>query len=288
MTTDTITTVPAIPVVDAPSMTPVPDATPAATAAPETVSTTETKPDTGTSGATDANGQPRDAATGQFAAKSGRAAQIQAQIGELTRQKHEERREVDRLRAEADRIRGEIAKPTTIDPADYAGQTAHEVRKAVKSERLEDIEARAADLSRSEVARGGQILDAQAESMRETIPDIDVIFKQPHEGGPWVTPRMADALTHIENGALVAYHLAKNPAESRRLADLSNSNPNAALIELGRIAAKVSSAPTKRISQAPSPVQTVSGGSGSPGVDLNTASFVDYEKVRMAQMRAAM
>lgn len=224
---------------------------------------------------------PRDPASGRFAKRTDA---LQRQIDELTATKRSEERNVQGLRAEAHRLRQELNAPSNLDPADYDGQQMLNVRKAVKAERLEQMEMAAEQVAQTAASRSAEIVGAQAGSYRESIPDIDVIFSSPAQGGPVVTDMMTEALSRAPNGALVAYHLAKNPAVNQRIVQMERTDPVGALMELASLSSQLSNKPIRRISQAPQPVQTVSGGAGGAGgVDLSTADFATYEKIRMGQ-----
>lgn len=239
------------------------------TAAPETaVETAET--------GDEKREQLRDA-EGKFLPNHPRVEKLQTKINDLTRQKHDAAREVARLRAEAQEIRQSLAQEPDIAPDDFRAQQTHEVRRALKEERLEGIQKQASNLEYAAQNATVDIIAAQAETLREQIPDIDRIYLKPSEGGPPVTPIMAEALARIENGALVAYHLLKNPREAARIA---TSDPLTVATEIGRLSYQVKpAAPARRVSQAPQPVQTVSGSPGTPAPDMSALSFKDYEKI---------
>jgi hypothetical protein len=261
-------------------------ATPVADSQVEQPATTETEPsaqpETSPDGAAASSEdgkteQPR-AADGRFRP---RAEKLQSKIDDLTRQKHDAAREVERLRAEAAALQKQISTRAQIDPADFEGQQADAIRRAFKAEKLEDTVSKVRDLESRSVQTTQQIISAQAEEMREHIPDIDNIFLPTEQGGPQITPVMGEALSRVDNGALVAYHLLKNPREAARLC---RADPATVLVEIGKLAAGIKPTPTKRISQAPAPVSTVSGGSSkSAAVDLNTADYETYKKIRMSQ-----
>lgn len=250
------------------------DAVPATDAAP---ATTEATVDT--TAEKQAAQQMRDS-EGKFLPKHPRVEKLQSKINELTRQKHDAARELEAIKAEAQRIQTQLQQKSQIDPADFEGQQADLVRRAFKQEKLEDMGNRARQLEAQSQAKTHEIVQTQVEELREHIPDIDGIFMPPTQGGPMISPVMAEAIARTPNGALVAYHLMKNPREAARL---YNSDPMTALIEIGQIAAGIKPAPVKRVSQAPQPVQTVSGSIGNPTPDLATLSFKDYERVRNEQ-----
>ncbi len=226
-----------------------------------------------------ADEQPRDL-EGKFLPKSPRVAKLQSTINDLTRQKHDAARELDRLKSEAAAIAKQLESKPQIAPDDFEGQQTESIKRALKQQRLEDISERARQVETDSQSKTGEIIAAQVEEMREHIPDIDGIFRSPAEGGPRISAVMAEAIARSENGALVAYHLMKNPRESARL---YHADPVTALIEIGKIAATVKPAPVKRVSQAPQPVQTVSGSPGNPAPDLGSLSFKDYERLRNEQ-----
>lgn len=217
---------------------------------------------------------------GKFLPKHPRVEKLQTKINELTREKHSAARELEAIKAEAQRIQQQLRERPQIDPSDFEGQQAEIVRRAVKTEKLEDMSARARQLQAQEQAKTHEIVQTQVEELREHIPDIDGIFNPPAQGGPMISPVMAEAIARTPNGALVAYHLMKNPRDAARL---YHSDPMTALLEIGQIAAGIKPAPVKRVSQAPQPVQTVSGSIGNPSPDLSTLSFKDYERVRNEQ-----
>ena len=90
---------------------------------------------------------------------------------------------------------------------------------------------------------------------------------------------MADAIRTSEVGAAVAYHLASNPEEARRIAGL---NPLAAIREIGRLEArfdtKSSGPPPKQASDAPPPPPGVRGQGGRFAVAPDTDDFAAFEK----------
>lgn len=264
----------ATPVVD-------PNAQAVVPATTETEAAPEAKPDTAEASAEPGKSEQPRASDGTYLPKHPRVEKLQSTINELTRQKHDTARDVERLRAEAAELQKQLQAKPQIDPQDFEGLQTHAIQRAIKAERLEDTVSKVRDLESRSAQTTQQIISAQVEEMREHIPDIDNIFLPTERGGPQITPVMGEALSRVENGALVAYHLLKNPREAARLC---RSDPATVFVEIGKLAAGVKPTPTKRISQAPAPVSTVSGGSSkSAAVDLETADYETYKKIRMAQ-----
>lgn len=94
---------------------------------------------------------------------------------------------------------------------------------------------------------------------------------------------MADAIRTSDLGAQVAYHLASNPEEARRIAGM---NPLAAIREIGRLEARFDTkavAPIKPASDAPAPPQQVRGNGGRFAADPATTDFAQFEKLADAK-----
>ena len=96
-----------------------------------------------------------------------------------------------------------------------------------------------------------------------------------------VSQTMADAIMQMDDGTDVAYHLGTHPDESARIAQLQ---PMAQVIELGRIAAKLSR-PKPKSTTAPNPPKTVKSNSAPQALTLATAKTMDdYAKLRQPQI----
>ncbi len=248
---------------------------PAAVAAPETT-TTEQPAEAAPEGEAEAE-QPRDQ-NGRFAK---RTEKLKSQIDTLVAQKRQAEREYLAMQAQAAELRKQLQTQPEIDPADFDAQTRHQMRSVLNEEKLSQTEAQARRAAEMAQAATGAILEAQVEELKEHIPDIEKIFAPPEQGGPVISRIMAEGISRAENGALVAHYLMKNPREAARINTL---DPVSALVEVGLIAARIKPSNMKRVSQAPAPVPTVSGGSSSPVVDLSSVSFKDYAKMRLKQM----
>lgn len=183
-------------------------------------------------------------------------------------------------REKAEQQMQEASKP--IDPNQFGSDA--EYQAALSAQAMRRVTAQDHAATAEAVAQQAQYaaraaLDVQVQALRSHIPDIDVIYREPEHGGPQITQAMAMAINESENGALVAYHLAR---DSKRAESISRMSPIAAARALGMLEAELNAKPQRRISQAPQPVQTVSGGTGNPGVDLSSLSMSDYIKAREA------
>jgi hypothetical protein len=250
----------------------------------EPVTTTETPIAAGTT-PTPAPGTPdsaavdepaRDPSTGRFAK---RTEQIQGQISTLTATKHQLAREIEQMTSRAHQLRKDLETPANIDPSDFDGQSVHNMRRAVKAETYEqtvqDVRSKQAQ---SHEVRAATFM-AKVDMARETMPDLDATLRD--FGRLPISDVTADIVADSSKAVEIAYYLAKNPDEARRIYSMPAAYQG---VEIARIESRVSAPPKNRLSQAPAPVQTVSGGSGSAGVNLETADFATYEKTRLAQM----
>jgi hypothetical protein len=179
----------------------------------------------------------------------------------------------------AERHQQEASKP--LDSMQFQSEAEYQAALAAQAMRRVTAQDHAATAQALHMQAGQAAIAAvqmQMDTLRDRIPDIDVITAEPAQGGPIVSDAMAMIIRESDNAALVAYHLAKNPKEARAIA---NMHPIQAARELGMIEARLSSQPVRRVSQAPAPVQTVSGGQGSRQVDPSSMSFKEYEQYRM-------
>lgn len=123
---------------------------------------------------------------------------------------------------------------------------------------------------------------SQCETVNAEHPDFGIAFRQPHEGGPVVNDVMAMVIKESDVGAKVLYHLAKNPAESKRIASLPGTM---AIKEIGRIearyvAASSGSPPRKQVTQAPAPIKSSSGSGSISSVDGDKMPIDDWIRDR--------
>lgn len=230
---------------------------------------------TATAGSDDA-----DAAKATEAAKAlaARKQTANERINELTRARRDAERQRDAALKEAADLRAKAIKP---DPAKYddvselsAAQLAHQLdsreadRKTAAAERASK-EAEAADI---------EAWQERISVFKETALDFDeVALKAP------ITDAVAKDILRIEEGPQIAYYLGKHPAEARALNILSERDR---AIQLGRLAGRLTQAPIRKTSTAPTPVDAVGGkGSQSSAFDPSKASMDDYIARRKAGWR---
>lgn len=97
----------------------------------------------------------------------------------------------------------------------------------------------------------------QMDKARESVADFDDVMDAASEAP--LTQAMRDAILESDVGALLAYHLAKSPAEANRIARLS---PARQVMALGALEAALQTRTPSQPSKAPPPIKPLGGGSG--------------------------
>lgn len=223
---------------------------------------------------------------GEQPAKPRRSAQ--ERINEAIKAQREAERERDFYREQALRQqqpqqpKQEAQGDAEPDPNDYeygATDARYIEDRAVFRARQEFERQHAA--REAERTRQGQIatFEAKADALSEKTPDFyDVVGPDFGKVARLCTPVMSDAIMASEAGPELAYHLAKSPAEARRIAALP---PLAQAMELGKIAQKLASPPAptpKTATDAPAPTPQVRGAGGRFTVAPDTSDFAAFEK----------
>jgi len=108
----------------------------------------------------------------------------------------------------------------------------------------------------------------------QKLEKAELMFASPAQGGPVVSDTMAEAIMTSEHGPEVLNYLARNTAESRRIASLT---PALQGREIGRLEAKFATPPPQNsVSGAPPPHATVKGASDT-SVKTDPAKQTDSE-----------
>jgi len=148
-----------------------------------------------------------------------------------------------------------------------AARTAHMVRQNMAG----DHETQA-KVAREEAQRAmAEAWNVAREDARSRIPDFDQVVT---DRTP-IHQRAAPFIVESEKGPEIAYWLGKNTDAARELYQRFESNPAQALIELGRIEARLSTPPPKPVSTAPKPAPVLNGGVSPLGFDVHSASVDD-------------
>lgn len=234
------------------------------------------------------------------AGKPGRKSAAE-RIGELVKDRGEAQREVERLRAENEALRtGKAPKIAAAEtPADEDaepdpqkfeyGELDPGYRKAVrefdKAQILKSVSAdrqkQAAEHSALELQKAH---DAQVEALDQEVGDyVEVVVKGAQENLWACSADMSQQIKESPEGAKIAYHLAKNPAESIKV---FNMDRIAQAKWFGRKEAELSAPPapagksgkTAAVSKADPPANVVRGQKGHFAPNAATEDFSAFEK----------
>jgi hypothetical protein len=188
----------------------------------------------------------------------------------------------------SERLRDGASKPEAGKPpqeTDFNGDYAaferatrqFEVEQAFRRVRDEDnqrsMQERATELQREKAS----LYRERAVEAKSSIPDFEKVLESAR--GAQVRDDIADFIQESEKGPHLAYHLAKHPDQLR---DLNGKPPAAALRELARIEARLSTPAPKKQTSAPAPVRTVTGGAAA-SPDLSKMSMDEYAAYRKKQ-----
>lgn len=231
-------------------------------------------------------------------------------IGDLTAARRAAERQADTEKSRADSLAAELAAlksgktPLTaaqgdakaadgapdpasfdygeLDPKYIAALARHETTKALNEDRAKQDSTRQADAAAAKQQETATKTDTLVKAGVALHDDFDEVVMQGAREGKWdLTPTFGELLLDSEFGPQIAYDLASDPDESRRIAKLSASQQAA---HFGRLEAKFEAAkpsqggktPSKT-PQAPPPPKTPKGGSGSNKVGADSSDFAAVE-----------
>lgn len=252
----------------------------------KTAETTESESKEGQEGTSAEGDKPDAAKEAEEAAKATEAGKelnrrkqsAQERIAEVTRARRDAERRADAAEREAAELRGKLK---TLNPAEFddpAELTAARVEQTLDKREASRLESQAKESREQAQSARLETFKARAEEAREKFTDFDDVVTKPD-----VLP-MSQAtqslVLDMDESADVLYHLAKNPQEAHRIDRLSDRDK---AFELGKIAARISSAPPRKVTKAPEPVESVSGKTAG-GASFNPvkASMAEYAAKRKA------
>ncbi len=180
----------------------------------------------------------------------------------------------------------EVARLKGIRPPDYsqisdpteelAERTAHKVRMAQAQDAEQRLIGERQTAANEQQQKMMAAWSEAVEDAKSRIPDFEQVALS--EKTP-IHARMAPFLVESEKGADVAYWLGKHPQEAQRLAELFDRGSPQALVEFGRIEARLSAPTPKTLSTAPKPAPTLSGGVNPLQFDAARSSVDDFAGV---------
>lgn len=199
-----------------------------------------------------------------------------AEIQRLRQSEAEARARAYRLVAAAKGER-EPKRDDFDDPDEYiAAKAAWNGSQAVTRREQEAAQEELQRIEREQqhAVYGGWV--EQVEEARSRYQDFDkVVFDQTAP----ISEGLASLLMTSDMGADIAYHLASNRAEAKRLSELP---PVEAAREIGRLEARLTTPQPKSETAAPPPPRPVSG-RGAPERDPAKMSMDEYRKWRLGK-----
>ena len=160
------------------------------------------------------------------------------------------------------------------DPTEEIAQrAAHAVRQQTVQDRQQQIETEKSAVAFDQQQKMFAAWDEARQEARERIPDFDAVVT---DALP-IHQRAAPHIVESDKAAEIAYYLGKNPQEAQALYQQFETSPARALIELGKIEARVSVPKAKTISTAPKPAPILGGGVNPLSFDPGKSSVSDME-----------
>lgn len=205
--------------------------------------------------------------------------ELDAAIGKrLAREQRKWEREQSRREQEV--------KPLTSVPIADQYDSVDEYAEALAYQKAEQLLAkREADRQKFDLVEAYQDREDEARNKYEDFEQVAYNPKLP------ITASMAEAIQESEVGPDVAYYLGSNPREADRISRLS---PLSQAKEIGKIEAKIASAPVlRKTTSAPPPIAPISGrGAGSPSYDttdprsiknMSASEWIEAERQRQVR-----
>lgn len=221
---------------------------------------------------------------------------FQSRIDEVTRARRDAEREakywrdvaMGKVQPEQNHVQAEGPKaPDPLaydfgdqDPRYQSDLVDYKVEQRLASSGLDKLDEKVAQSLQRQAAE--RVWEAREDEVRSEFADYDEKVHQPDPvtgRAKWpCTQDMATAIRESDAGGRIAYHLASNPEEARRIAALS---PHSQIRELGRIEAGFTSAPktqAKTATDAPKPATSqVRGAGGQFSPSPETDDFKQFE-----------
>jgi hypothetical protein len=226
---------------------------------------------------------------------------FQRRIDKLTRASAEQREHISRLEARlADANRQPAATNQEQAPAQNSGarpvvsefNTYEEYVEALTDYKVTQretarSEAEQRKAAEAELAAKQTSYQERVTAARDKYEDYDDVL----DGAKnlQISRAMQEAMFESEQGADIAYHLAKNPKEATRIAQLS---PLAAAREIGKLEVKLTadrqpepakSQTARKTSKAPEPVTPISGGKTVVEKRPDQMDYQEYKIWRLSQ-----
>jgi hypothetical protein len=225
-------------------------------------------------------------------------------IAELTKARREAERERDEMRAELAKLKtgatndnaapdlSDLKEPNAddfefgmADPQYIAALTEYKVESRLRQREAEQAQ----NAEKQRITQMATELDSQwqakAAEGAKKYQDFDEVVLESAAANEWPCPPLvAMAIAASDQGADIAYHLAKNTAEATKLAKLAQSDPFEAIRQFGRLEARFENSANdnakvdRKVTKAPEPAkERVRGSSGQFKAPADTSSLADFK-----------
>lgn len=166
-----------------------------------------------------------------------------------------------RAKAKTEPLAGSSEPKEADYNGDYTAYLADRAAwKATQSitQKLDERDQRS-NAERLAVRRSEAVSDFEdrADELKTRIPDFDKTIESYAKAGGKLAPHVIEELQESEQGPLLLYQLAKQPA---KIAELNAMSARDAAREIGRLEAKASLPEPKKQTQAPAPLAPLKGG----------------------------
>jgi hypothetical protein len=188
---------------------------------------------------------------------------FQKRIDKVTTDMYAERRKAEGLQKKLDKLEKENAadalkKPSLGDPEiDYDEDALDKANRdyEIKMGVQEVLTQQSADAKAEQQRQDGEKATASFNERIKTFGKTD--FDEKANSIPNLPLGVADALMQSEDGAEMIYHLGSNLDKAEALASMT---PAMAIMELGKLSAKLSTKPSIKTSAAPDPIEPLGSG----------------------------
>ncbi|HWL05697.1 MAG TPA: hypothetical protein VNQ99_12310 [Xanthobacteraceae bacterium] len=183
------------------------------------------------------------------------------------------KRRVQAMSTEIDNLKAQLAEKDKADrepvEADFNGdyfafmqaKTAYDARRAIREELNADRISRLEDQHKAQRQELTDSFDQGVNELRGRIADYDETVERYAQSGGRISDAVRDELLDSDQGPLLLYHLAKNPATAQHLNRLS---PREVAREIGRMEASLNLPSPRTQTKAPAPLASVNGGASPP------------------------
>lgn len=205
---------------------------------------------------------------------------VQDRINELTFKRNQAEREAAHWKSIAETRQAPAAPKEAEFGSDEEYQSAlldHRVKTGVHQGLAENANAAAAKFSQDANAAATETYNQRVSEAVQRMPDfVEVVGKANID----ISPALQGALMDSEKGPDLVYHLAKNPADARRLSQLPEKQMLREIWNMESTMKTAPNAPAARTTSAPPPIKPGNAGAAAANNDPSKMDQKEYEAWR--------